>query len=57
MGNMLKIVIGTFLALEILAIITHFGELVDYVGSVFSAVLPVFIIFIGIVWMIKSIIK
>lgn len=53
--RILKLSLITLLVLEVLAIVTHFEELMSYTGNVISAFMPVFIAAAAIVWMIKKI--
>ena len=53
--RILKICLITLLVLEVLAIVTHFDELLIYTGNIVSAFMPIFIMAAAIVWMIKKI--
>ncbi len=51
----IKICLITLLVLEVLAIVTHFNELLSYTGNVVNAFMPVFVMAAVIIWMIKRI--
>ena len=53
----IKLYIMTLLGLEVLAIIVHFGELLEYFGSITAALMPVFLIVGGILVLLKTMIK
>lgn len=53
--RILKLCLITLLVLEVLAIVTHFGELLSYTGSIVSAFMPIFIMAAAIVWLLKKI--
>lgn len=55
--RILKLCLITLIVLEVLAIITHFDELLSYTGSVFGAFIPLFIMAAAIIWMIKKIFR
>lgn len=53
--RIVKLCVITLLVLEVLAIITHFDELLNYTGNIFKLFMPIFIIAVGIVWLIKKV--
>ena len=53
--RIVKLYLITLLVLEVLAIITHFSELLSYTGNIINAFMPVFIMAAAIVWLIKKI--
>lgn len=53
--RILKLCLGTLLVLEVLAIVTHFNELLGYTGNIVSAFMPIFIMAAAIVWLLKKI--
>lgn len=57
MEKIVKVVLLTLLVLEILAIITHMDALLGYVGNVFTALIPGFIMIVVMIWLIKSLFK
>lgn len=52
--RILKLCLITLLVLEVLAIVTHFSELLSYTGSIVSAFMPIFIMAAAIVWLLKK---
>ena len=52
--RMIKLCVITFLVLEILAFLVHFNELLNYIGNVFMAFIPIFIIIVAVFWMIRA---
>lgn len=57
MEKVLKVGLGTFLVLEILALLTHLDVLMNYVGNIFGALVPIFIMIAAIIWMVKSLFR
>lgn len=53
--RIVKLCVITLLVLEVLAIVTHFNELLSYTGNVISAFMPIFIMAAAIIWLIKKI--
>lgn len=53
----LKLYVVTLLGLEVLAIIVHFNELLDYFGSLAMALMPVFLIIGAILMLFKIMFK
>ena len=53
--RILKLFLITLLVLEVLAIVTHFSELLSYTGNIVGAFMPIFIVAAAIVWLLKRI--